>query len=67
MIDFNCEHCGQMLSVPQSVAGTSERYPACGTEVAIPNTSGPVLLSGRWARNHSSQWIPGRVAPQASP
>ncbi len=46
MIDFNCEHCGETLSVPQSVAGTSEKCPACGEEVTIPNTSRPVVLSG---------------------
>ncbi|MBL7221773.1 MAG: ankyrin repeat domain-containing protein [Phycisphaerae bacterium] len=36
MIDFKCPHCGESMSVPDSLAGSTETCPGCGKSLVVP-------------------------------
>jgi len=40
MIDFKCPECGELLSVPSSLAGKSETCPTCKHDVPVPPGNG---------------------------
>ncbi len=39
MIEVKCPGCGESFEVPDGLCGESERCPACGLDVPIPNQS----------------------------
>jgi len=55
-VQFNCESCGQLLRVDESVAGRQVRCPKCKVVVSVPAPApsvGPSRLFGLFGKDES--------------
>lgn len=52
MINFRCPKCGDFLSVPESLAGSTEECPGCGNVATVPRSATLAIgfLIGQWFR-----------------
>ena len=47
MIDYTCQHCGERMSSPDSLAGQPDTCPACNRITTVPHAAAVVRLSRR--------------------
>lgn len=60
-ISFNCQNCGQHLTIDESGAGMIVACPTCQRSVTVPAHPAPPLMSHRQLVQNSDQLLPGCI------